>query len=103
MGMFFRHRGFLGGYPGQGPGALGVVMFIVFWAVVALLVVLLVQHYRHDPRHLHHVAPGDAHGPGTAMAAPSSSAAIDILKERFARGDVSEEEYARRLALLKDS
>ncbi len=98
MGFGYRHGGFMYGFGGNGPGPLGIVMFVVFWAAVALLILLLVQHFRHSPRHLHEFGPGPAPRP-TVSANP----AIDILMERFARGEVSEEEYTRRLALLKGS
>ncbi len=38
MGFGYRHGGFMDGFGGNGPGALGIVMFVVFWAAVALLV-----------------------------------------------------------------
>ena len=103
MGFGYRHGGFMDGFGGNGPGALGVVMFVVFWAAIALLVLLLVQHYRHSPRHLHDFGRGPAQGPATTTPTVSANPAIDILMERFAKGEVSEEEYTRRLTLLKSS
>lgn len=99
MGFGYRHGGYMDGFAGQGPGALGIVMFIVFWAAVAVVILLLVQHFRHSPRHLHEYGPG--HGPGPVAAPSEARAAIGILQERFAKGEVSEEEYTRRLTLLK--
>lgn len=95
----------MNGFGGNGPGAFAIVMFIVFWAAVALLTVLLVQHYRHSPRHLHEygLGGGPGSGPGPVASPIAANPAIDILKERFAKGEVSEEEYSRRLTLLKDS
>lgn len=96
------------GFSGHGPGAFGVLMFIVFWTALALLALLLVQHYRHGPRHLHEYGPGRGIGHGLGHGARpvttqvAANPAIDILRERFAKGEVSEEEYTRRLALLKD-
>jgi uncharacterized membrane protein len=100
MGFDYRHGGFMNGFGGNGPGAFAILMFIVFCAAVALLIVLLVQHYRLGPRHLHEYGPG--RGPGPVATPVTANPAIDILRERFAKGDISEEEYARRLALLKD-
>jgi putative membrane protein len=99
--MDFRHGGFWGGFNGNGPGVFGILMFVVFWAALALLILLLVQSYRHGPRHLHELRQGPAGGPVATQS--TANPAIDILKERFARGEVSEEEYTRRLNLLKDS
>ena len=99
--MFRQHGGFLGGYGGHGVGLFGVLLMIVFWAAVALLILTLVQNYRRGPHHLHdHAHP---HGPGPSVTGPAASPAIDILKERFAKGEVSEEEFSRRLSLLKES
>lgn len=111
MGMGHRHGGYWGGFSHNGPGALGILMFIVFWAAVALVILLLVQHYRRGPHHLHEHGHGPGFGPGHAPGPVSppvisnvaANPAIDILRERFARGEVSEEEFTRRLAMLKDS
>ena len=101
MPTFRQHDGFLGGYGGHGVGLFGLLLMIVFWAAIALLILTLVQNYRRGPRHLH----DHAHGPGPGPAAPHVMAnpAIDILKERFAKGEVTEEEFTRRLSLLKEN
>ena len=111
MGPGFRHEIMFRGFGGGGIGLFGIVVMVLFWAALSLLVISVVQHYRHGPRHLH--SHGWSHGvgtgTGTGYAAPgttSSSAAtpaIDILRERFARGEVSEEEFTRRLSMLKES
>lgn len=61
-----------------------VVGMLIFLAIFVVGGVFLVRHYSQPP--------GDA---GT------SNSAIDILQQRFARGELSEEEYTRSLALLK--
>jgi uncharacterized membrane protein len=100
--MFMRHPygGYFGDFGGHGVGLFGLVLMVAFWAVVALLIVMLVQAYRRGPRHLNNYAA--PHGVGSPTGV-TTNPAIDILKERFARGEVSEEEFTRRLALLKDS
>lgn len=77
-------------YQGMGGTAwlLMIIVMFVLWGVLAIGLVALLRHYRTRP-------------PGVATADPSQTA-ITILKERFARGEVSEEEYGRRLTILKD-
>ncbi len=103
----YRHGGFMNGFGGHGGGLFALLLLIVFWGAVVLLILTLVQNYRRGPRHLHehHSGPGSWRGPGHGPANFHSEVnpAIDILKERFARGEVSEEEFTRRLSLLKES
>jgi putative membrane protein len=65
-----------------------IIGMLVFWAILVVGLVALLRHNR-----VGH----------TAIPTPiASDAAISILKERFARGEVTEEEYTRRLAILKN-
>jgi putative membrane protein len=68
---------------------LMMIGMVIFWTVFVLGIVVLFRHYgqRHE---------------GSAGASGSSSTAVDVLKERFARGEITEEEYSRRLALLRE-
>ncbi len=109
MGPNFRHGIFTHGI-GGGFRPFALVLMFVFWVAVALLIVTLIQNYRRGPRHLHNYGSGrgPGHGPdqGPGLGPVNqvvANPAIDILKERFARGEVSEEEYTRRLTLLKES
>ena len=103
MPMRFRSGGFNPGFGGHGFGFFGILLMIVFWAVVVLLVFTLVRNYHRGPHHSHDHGHGPDHGPGPSDAHTSMNPAIDILKERFAKGEVSEEEFTRRLVLLKES
>lgn len=103
MGMGFRNGGYMDGFGGNGPGAWGIVMFVAFWVAIALVLLALIRHYRHSPHHLHEYGAGIGHGPGPVAPVVTATPAIGILMERFARGEVSEEEYTRRLTLLKGS
>lgn len=69
---------------GSGWWVLMVAGKLLFLAVLVTGAVLLVRHY----------------GP-PAGEAGSSNSPIDILKLRFARGEISEEEYTRTSELLK--
>lgn len=68
---------------------IGMAIFmVVFWGAIAALVVLLVRNV------------------GTRPDAPTGGGdatdrAQDILAERFARGEIDEEEFTRRRALLR--
>jgi putative membrane protein len=68
-------------------GAMTIMMFIAL-ASVAGLVVLLVALFRSRPVR--------------ALWSPPTgeSQAVTILRERFARGEISEDEYRRRLDVL---
>ena len=87
----------MGGYYrdgwGMGPGN-GFWMFVLmalFWVLIAAAVVYFVRHSNHAHA-AHH-----SHGP---IAAPDG-APIDLLKMRFAKGEIDEEEFTKRLKLLQ--
>jgi putative membrane protein len=84
---------------GMGAGWWALMAFgmIVFWAAVVIGGVYLIRHYRSGPGGIS-PRPGD----GGPHSPTSPSSAVDILKERFAKGELTEEEYTRRLSLLKD-
>ncbi|MGZ7023649.1 MAG: SHOCT domain-containing protein [Ilumatobacteraceae bacterium] len=67
-------------------------MMILFWGVIAAIVITLLRSGRWS-RHDHHAAP-----PATAP----TDEAQRILHERFARGEIDEDEYIRRHDLLKE-
>lgn len=104
--MFVRyhhHAGWMGGWGGWGFGllALGVL------ALLALLVVVVLI-YRRQGEHRAVVAgaspagwarPEAGRGPGTGAA--HGSEAARILGERYARGEIDDEEYQRRLGQLR--
>jgi putative membrane protein len=77
------------GWSGWGWGGWIMMTFLMvaFWAAVITGIVLLVRYGIADGHH------GQAH---TALNAE------DVLAERFARGEIDDEEYRRRLALLRE-
>ena len=70
---------------GAGYGIFGGLMMLVFWGVIIALIVIAVRWLS-----------GDGQGRG------KSTEAMDILKSRFARGELDEEEFRKRKAALED-
>ena len=79
------------GWSDQGMGGGWLVMMmlgmLLFAAILAFGLVALWRHSRS--------------GSESTTTTPSGASAIAILQERFARGELTEEEYLRRLAMLK--
>ena len=73
-----------------GGWLLMTLVMIVFWAAVITAVVLAVR-YLADSRH-----------PGGGPPLPGPARAEDLLAERFARGEIDDDEYRQRLTLLRD-
>lgn len=84
--------------PGCGPWGMwgggwygmffGPMMMVLFVAAIVIIVVLLVRWLG-----------GTSHGP--AMLPPSAKTPLDLLKERFARGEIDKEEYEERRRILE--
>ncbi|MFD4973210.1 SHOCT domain-containing protein [Streptomyces sp. NPDC058424] len=82
---------------GWGWGWLFMAIFMVlFWALVIAGVVALVRYLAGS----HH---GHPSGPlSSGESGWGGRRAEDLLAERFARGEIDEDEYKRRLALLRE-
>ena len=74
---------------GWGGWLLMTLVMIVFWAAVITAVVLPCVIW------LTHATPAAAPPPGPARAE-------DLSAERFARGEIDDDEYRQRLTLLRD-
>lgn len=72
------------GYPGLG------LVGLVFWIVLAVLIVWLIVRLVGGPR------PRRDYGPPPAATDPEQ-----ILRDRFARGEIDAEEYQHRLDVLR--
>ena len=111
--MFHIHRAFHGigpggpfgpGGPGRrmmfnGPGGPEIARYVLmfgFLLVVAVVAYFFIRHFDHNQQHHHN------HGPSTASSVSSDSAASDVLKMRFAKGEIDEDEFTRRMNLLRD-
>lgn len=77
---------------GHGMGGWGFVLMtisqVLFWALIIVGVVALVRYLSRRTR--------DMGSPGASRQTPEQ-----LLAERFARGEISEEEYQRGLDLLR--
>lgn len=72
---------------GWGGMIFGPIMMIVFIAVVVVVVVLLVR-WLGGP------------GQGGVLHSPPGKTPLDILKERFAKGEIDNEEFEERRRVL---
>lgn len=97
-----------GGVPGWGY-ALMVISMVLFWGLIIAGVVALVRYVgRSGSRAGGWQGPGSGGpGPGAGGRGPgdygsASATAEDLLAQRFARGEIDEDEYRQRLAILRD-
>ena len=81
------HMGDMGAWGWAGM-ILGPIMMIVFLAVAVVVVVLLVR-WLGGPGH------------GGALHGPPGKTPLDILKERFAKGEIDKEEFEERRRVLE--
>jgi putative membrane protein len=79
------------GWDGWGWGGwiLMTLVMIVFWAVVITAIVVGVRYFAGGMSHHSH-------------ATSQANRAEDVLAERFARGDIDEDEFRRRMTALRD-
>ncbi len=74
---------------GCGMGWFGMILMVAFWILVIIGLVLLIKWLVQTTR-------------GGKEAGQGSSQAIDILKERYARGEIDREEFEEKKSdLLK--
>lgn len=76
--------GMMGGGFGYGPGIIGMIFWIVLLIALVIAIVWLVRSLAGGG---HHHAPP----PG-----PRRSAGLDILEERYAKGEINREEYLEK-------
>lgn len=75
---------------GVGTWIVMAVAMVIFWAIVVFGVVALVRYLGHG----HDTPSGPTSGPTSAPEA--------ILRERFARGEIDEEQFKRTLGTLRE-
>jgi putative membrane protein len=74
---------------GWGGWIAMTLVMVVFWAILITAVVLAVRYLAGAGGHRNPPAPGSAR-------------AEDVLAERFARGEIDDDEFRRRLTLLRE-
>lgn len=79
---FEDHPGFWHPASGWGHMVFGGLMMIIFWGGVIALIVMLIRWLGHSDRSSH----GDRRHPSP----------LEILDERYARGEIEREEYRQR-------
>ena len=84
------HHGY-GGW-GWGGWVLTAIVMTVFFALVITAIVAVVRYLG---------GPGHHHGPTTPGLQPERRPE-DLLAERFARGEIDDEEYRRRMVVLRE-
>lgn len=75
---------------GWGGWLLMTLVMIVFWAILITAIVLAVRYVAGSGR------PGAGPGPS------GPTRAEDLLAERFARGEIDDDEYRQRVTLLRE-
>lgn len=78
---------------GWGGWILMTLVMVAFWGLVITAVVLAIRYLAGGGSHHNRVGGGSA---------PASSRAEDVLAERYARGEIDDDEYRRRLTLIRE-
>lgn len=71
---------------------VGPIMMMVFLVITGIVVVSIVRWL---------MGPGHGHGPH-GFGGPVERSPLDILKERYARGEIDKDEFEERRKVLRD-
>jgi putative membrane protein len=78
---------------GDGWGIIGMLLSVLFMAAIVVGVVFVVRALQHGSSH----AAGFPVTPSAPyVQTPAASAALQVLDERYARGEIDREEYLAR-------
>ena len=75
------------GYYGYGMGAFGWIGMLLFWALIIIGIVYLVRHLNLQ---------NSGQEAGKRSSSRETDSAMEILRERFARGEIDKEEFEER-------
>lgn len=70
---------------------VGPIMMMVFLVITGIVVVSIVRWLM-----------GPTHGHAPMASGPAEKSPLDILKERFARGEIDKDEYEERRRILRE-
>lgn len=71
---------------GMGHGPLGIFLMILFWSVLIALIVFVVRKFSHST--------------DDEKSSITRSTPLEILQERYARGEIDAKEYQARKQIL---
>ena len=84
-----------------GYGFARFILLVIFLLIVGAIALAIARYVSHPHEgHAHH---GPAAAPGPPAVAPTSSvdSALDVLRMRFARGEIDEDDFNRRVSVLQ--
>ena len=85
--MMYGYGNSLGYGMGLWGGLFGGIFMLIFWIVIIWLVIMLVRGRFHDA--------------GGEQDAYKKDLAMDALRERFAKGEITKEEFEEKSQILK--
>lgn len=78
---------------GWGGWILMTLVMVVFWGLVITAVVLTIRYLAGEGGHHDRVG---------GRSAQTGGRAEDVLAERYARGEIDDDEYRRRVTLIRE-
>jgi len=71
-----------GGYGGMGYGGFGMIFMFLFWGLIIALVIMLIRQA------------------GSKTNSSKDESPVNIVKQRYAKGEISKEEFDRLVSEL---
>jgi putative membrane protein len=85
-----------------GWGWLPGLSFLMFWVLLAVIIFALARSFTHSgQRRPGYPSPPGPYGPGPGPGPGQPTPPEQILAERFARGEIDEDEFHQRMTVLR--